>query len=87
MYLHQEESGGGPSTLPLRGPIWSTASQPGAHSTRKIQSCWSHEEDQRARAFLLCRKAKGAGFVQLGEVKGPRRHHCGLLVPIRIIES
>ena len=38
MYLHQEESGGGPSTLPLWGPIWSTASQAwGPHHKKDVE--------------------------------------------------
>ena len=47
-----------PSALPSGGPIWSTASRPGAPNTGGVQSCWSrseegHKDAQRAGTPLL----------------------------------
>ena len=57
-----------PLLCPCEGLICSTASRPGAHSTRKLLSCWSgsrgdHEDVQRAGAPLQWRKAGVAGLV------------------------
>jgi len=61
-------------------PICSAVPRPGAPSTGKMWSCWSHKDDQRAGAPLLRRKAEGARLVSLGEEKAPRSQQCDLLV-------
>jgi len=55
----------------------SSASRPGAPSTRSKWAYWNgsrgaYEDNQRAGAPLLGRKAEGAGFIQLGEEKARR---------------
>lgn len=43
----------------------------------------SHRDAQRAGASLLWRKAEGAGLVQPGKWKAPRRPHCDFPVLLR----
>ena len=74
-----------PSTLLCWDSAWSPASSSGALIAAKTWTCWSgsrggHENDQRAGATLLWRKAERVGLVQPWEEKVAGRSYCGLSV-------
>jgi len=75
------EKGLSPSALPFWGLIWSTMSEPGAPSSRRMWSWWSRYSRggpwrwSREWNTSLMKKSWGRWVVQSGEKKAPGRSH------------